>query len=170
MPLDTHANWTPMDGLRTWATSMPDTTYLVQPIDGETTSFTWADVDAQSSTVGGYLQSLGFETGDRVAVMSKNCALSVGIVFAAETSANSSGLTFMPKMPCGSGTVRVPASRVVTSNPPSLMRLNCGMAMPIISAAARAGLAAAAATGSAAAEASTLRRVSLGLVIAGLLC
>jgi len=77
MPLDTHANWTPMDGLRTWATSMPDTTYLVQPIDGETTSFTWADVDAQSSTVGGYLQSLGFETGDRVAVMSKNCAWSV---------------------------------------------------------------------------------------------
>src|SRR6056297_2357056 len=73
----------------------------------------------------------------------KNWALSVGILAACEAAAKSSSEAFRPKMFCGPGTVRVPASRVVTSNPPSLTRLKRVVAMPIISAAAKAGLAAA---------------------------
>ena len=89
----------------------------------------------------------------------KNCALSVGICAALEACANSSGVAFMPKMLCGSGTVRVPARSEVTSKLPSFTRLNLAVDAPSISAAAKAGLTLAAAKGSAAAPKRAERRV-----------
>src|SRR5210317_316298 len=85
-----------------------------------------------------------------------------------EALANSSALTFMPKMVCGSGTVRVPASSVVTSKLPSLMRLKGAVLAPIISAAALAGPARAAPRGRLAAPANRLRRFRLGFVMRAL--
>ena len=50
----------------------------------------------------------------------KNCVLSLGMKLASLTAANSSGDTFIPNVPCGSSTVRVPTSRVETSKSPRL--------------------------------------------------
>jgi hypothetical protein len=83
----------------------------------------------------------------------KNCALSVGMKFAALTSANSSGGTLIPKISCGFSTVRVPARSVETSKSPSmklfLIALGGVMLMPC-AAAGRTEAAEAAAKGSAA--------------------
>ncbi len=53
----------------------PDKVYLTQPIgNGEVKDYTWADVVGQARRMARHLQSLGLEKGDRVAILSKNCA------------------------------------------------------------------------------------------------
>ncbi|MCK5880745.1 MAG: AMP-binding protein [Sinobacterium sp.] len=51
----------------------PNKPYLHQPINRELTVFTWADVNKQAQAVAGAL-SEQFEQGDRIAILSKNCA------------------------------------------------------------------------------------------------
>ncbi len=63
----------------------PNKPYLHQPINRQNNVFTWKDVHDQASAVAGAL-SEEFSTGDRIAIMSKNCAewiiLDLGIMMA----------------------------------------------------------------------------------------
>ncbi len=53
----------------------PEKVYLTQPIGGgEVKDYTWADVVGQARRMATHLQSLGFEKGDRISILSKNCA------------------------------------------------------------------------------------------------
>lgn len=58
---------------------------------------------------------------------------------AAETAANSSSDTLVPKIPWAFGIIKVEASRAVTSKSPNLKRLNRVVCAPSIGDAAKAG-------------------------------
>ncbi len=52
-----------------------DTVYLTQPTGGgEVTDYTWGEVLDQARRMATHLQSLGYAPGDRIAILSKNCA------------------------------------------------------------------------------------------------
>ena len=52
----------------------PDKIYLHQPVDGQQKTFTWAEVDKKARAVARSLQKMGLSQGDRVGILSKNCA------------------------------------------------------------------------------------------------
>ena len=53
----------------------PDRVYLTQPLGGgAVTDYTWGQVVGQARRMAAHLQSLGLERGDKVAILSKNCA------------------------------------------------------------------------------------------------
>ncbi len=53
----------------------PDRLYLTQPVGGgRVVDYTWAQVLDQSRRMAAHLRSLGLGQGDRVAILSKNCA------------------------------------------------------------------------------------------------
>lgn len=52
----------------------PNKTYLHQPVDGQWNSLTWSQVDEQARQIAAGLLDQGLERGDRVAILSKNCA------------------------------------------------------------------------------------------------
>jgi len=55
--------------------SIGDRVYLTQPIGGgDVKDYTWKDVVGQARRMATHLQGLGFEPGDRIAILSKNCA------------------------------------------------------------------------------------------------
>ncbi len=52
-----------------------DRVYLTQPTGGgAVTDYTWERVVGEARRMAAHLQSLGFERGDRIAILSKNCA------------------------------------------------------------------------------------------------
>jgi long-chain acyl-CoA synthetase len=58
-----------------WETAAPDRVVLTQPVGGgEALDYTWRDVGDQSRRMAAHLQSLGLQSGDRVAILSKNTA------------------------------------------------------------------------------------------------
>ncbi|WP_394389939.1 AMP-binding protein [Shewanella woodyi] len=65
---------TPVEMLSQWVDKQGDKTYLRQPINGQYQDFTWRDVQEQMQKIAGALRHLGLEPGDKVAVLSKNCA------------------------------------------------------------------------------------------------
>ncbi|MEC4726840.1 AMP-binding protein [Shewanella sp. D64] len=65
---------TPVEMLSQWVEKQGDSTYLRQPINGQYQDFTWRDVQQQMQKIAGALRHLGLEPGDKVAVLSKNCA------------------------------------------------------------------------------------------------
>lgn len=55
--------------------SLRDRVYLVQPIGGgQVKDYTWGQVLDQARRMAAHLQSLGLQRGDRVGILSKNCA------------------------------------------------------------------------------------------------
>jgi len=55
--------------------SMPQHVYLTQPLGGgQTRDYTWAQVLSEARRMAAHLQSLGLQKGDRVAMLTKNCA------------------------------------------------------------------------------------------------
>jgi long-subunit acyl-CoA synthetase (AMP-forming) len=48
--------------------------YLHQPVNRELKSFSWSEVDRQARGVAAALQEMGYATGDRIGILSKNCA------------------------------------------------------------------------------------------------
>jgi long-chain acyl-CoA synthetase len=55
--------------------SLANTVYLTQPIGGGATKdYTWAQVVGEARRMAAHLQSLGLARGDKVALLSKNCA------------------------------------------------------------------------------------------------
>ena len=65
---------TPVEMLDHWAKVQGNTVYLKQPIHGQFVEFTWQQVQDQVRQLAGALRHLGLQRGDKVAVLSKNCA------------------------------------------------------------------------------------------------
>ncbi|WXL27810.1 AMP-binding protein [Ectopseudomonas mendocina] len=64
----------PLQRLAHWVSSKPAAIWLSQPVNGQWHDYTWAQVDDQARRIAAALQSMGCEPGDRVALLSKNCA------------------------------------------------------------------------------------------------
>ena len=61
--------------LYAWERDAPTRVALSQPMgDGSVRDFTWGDIALQVRHMAGHLQSLGIGSGDKVAILSKNCA------------------------------------------------------------------------------------------------
>jgi len=57
------------------AAAEPDKRYMVQPYDGgKTTDYTWGETVDRARRFATWLKSEGYEPGDKVAILSKNCA------------------------------------------------------------------------------------------------
>lgn len=56
------------------AAANPNTAYLHQPVKRELQALTWAEVDQQARSLAQTLLDQGLQAGDRVALLSKNCA------------------------------------------------------------------------------------------------
>lgn len=65
---------TPVEMLSHWVETQGDEVYLRQPINGQYVDFTWREVQQKVQQVAGALRHLGLEPGDKIAVLSKNCA------------------------------------------------------------------------------------------------
>jgi long-chain acyl-CoA synthetase len=57
-----------------WVSKKPDTTFLKQPYNGKWYEYSWKETDNQVRRMAAYLQTLGLQPGDKVAIISKNCA------------------------------------------------------------------------------------------------
>ncbi|WP_163935202.1 AMP-binding protein [Paraferrimonas sp. SM1919] len=57
-----------------WVATQPQQTYLRQPINGEYQDYTWSEVKQQALKLLAGLNQLGIHKGDKVAILSKNCA------------------------------------------------------------------------------------------------
>ncbi|MCE9687929.1 AMP-binding protein [Shewanella sp. AS16] len=64
----------PIEMLAHWVETRGDEVYLRQPIDGQCKDFSWRQVQAQVQQLAGALRHLGLVPGDKVALLSKNCA------------------------------------------------------------------------------------------------
>ena len=65
---------TPLEKVYEWVKTKPDFVYLRQPRNGVYDELTWRAVDDQMRRMASALQGLGLQKGDRVAILSKNCA------------------------------------------------------------------------------------------------
>jgi long-chain acyl-CoA synthetase len=65
---------TPVEMLSHWVDTQGDAIYLRQPINGKYVDFTWREVQQKVQQLAGSLRHLGLKPGDKVAVLSKNCA------------------------------------------------------------------------------------------------
>tara|TARA_B100000614_G_scaffold132728_1_gene118277 strand:+ start:820 stop:2484 length:1665 start_codon:yes stop_codon:yes gene_type:complete len=66
---------TPIQALDDRRSRQGDQVAMVQPLGGDKVrSYTWEEVADEAYRMAGYLQALGVQTGDRVALVSKNCA------------------------------------------------------------------------------------------------
>jgi len=52
----------------------PHQDYLHQPLDGHMRVLTWLDVDTQAKAIAGALVEMGITKGERIGILSKNCA------------------------------------------------------------------------------------------------
>jgi long-chain acyl-CoA synthetase len=57
-----------------WEQAKPDATYLRQPEDQQWTDYSWSEVGDQARRIAAALQAFGLTGGDRVSILSKNCA------------------------------------------------------------------------------------------------
>lgn len=67
----TKTSW---DALREWAEKTPDATFLVQPFEGRLVTWTRQEAFDDVSRLASGFRELGYQRGDRVALLSKNCA------------------------------------------------------------------------------------------------
>ena len=67
----TKTSW---DALREWAEKTPDAPFLIQPFEGRMITWTRAQAFDDVSRLANGFRGLGYEQGDRVALLSKNCA------------------------------------------------------------------------------------------------
>ncbi|MCF5768886.1 AMP-binding protein [Aeromonas veronii] len=68
------ANKLPLEMLYHWERQCPDRTYLRQTINREYVDFTWGEVADEARRMVTALRHLGLVVGDKVALLSKNCA------------------------------------------------------------------------------------------------
>jgi long-chain acyl-CoA synthetase len=64
----------PLERFAHWLAVQPDTVWLRQPINGQWHDLTWRQVDDQARRLASALHAMGCVPGDRVALLSKNCA------------------------------------------------------------------------------------------------
>ncbi len=68
------ANKLPLEMLYQWERQCPDRVYLRQTINREYLDFTWGEVADEARRMVTALRQLGLVAGDKVALLSKNCA------------------------------------------------------------------------------------------------
>ncbi|KZL17946.1 Long-chain-fatty-acid--CoA ligase FadD15 [Pseudovibrio axinellae] len=64
----------PIEMLQKWAAEKPDEVYLRQPVNRQYITFTWRECYDAVRRMAAALQSMGFKKGDRIGILSKNCA------------------------------------------------------------------------------------------------
>ncbi|GHB29527.1 long-chain acyl-CoA synthetase [Pseudovibrio japonicus] len=64
----------PIEMLQKWAKEKPNAVYLSQPVNREYVKFTWAESYDAVRRIATALQSMGFQPGDRIGILAKNCA------------------------------------------------------------------------------------------------
>ncbi|GAA3531160.1 AMP-binding protein [Zobellella aerophila] len=64
----------PLEMLYHWADTRPDTVYLRQPREGHWHTYSWSRVLEQAARLVSGLRGLGLAPGDKVGILSKNCA------------------------------------------------------------------------------------------------
>jgi long-chain acyl-CoA synthetase len=64
----------PLDMLYRWEKEVPDMVYMRQPINGEWKEWTWKETGEEVRKMAAHLNSLNFEPGSKIALISKNCA------------------------------------------------------------------------------------------------
>jgi len=67
-------NTLPLQQFSLMAARQVDKAYLHQPVDRRLKVFSWAEVDQQAKNIAGALLAMGLESGQRVGILSKNCA------------------------------------------------------------------------------------------------
>ena len=55
-------------------TEQPNALFLAEPVQGVYRNFTWAEAGKEIRSIAAYLQNAGLNKGDKVAILSKNCA------------------------------------------------------------------------------------------------
>lgn len=65
---------TPLQHLQNHVASHPNKIFLHQPKNRQWQEYTWAEVEHQARCIASGLKSQGFIAGDRIGIMSKNCA------------------------------------------------------------------------------------------------
>jgi long-chain acyl-CoA synthetase len=65
---------TPLEMLYQWNEQVPNRIFLRQPMNGQYKTYTWSQVDDQVRRLASALLAQGLSKGDRVAILSKNCA------------------------------------------------------------------------------------------------
>ncbi len=65
---------TPLGAFYHWEKTTPNKTYLTQPVMGQVTDYSFAEVGRQARAMAGYIKSQGIEPGSQVGLMSNNCA------------------------------------------------------------------------------------------------
>ena len=65
---------TPLEMLYQWSEQVPNRIFLRQPVNGDYKTYTWSQVNDQARRLAAGLLAQGLDKGDRVAILSKNCA------------------------------------------------------------------------------------------------
>lgn len=65
---------TPLEMVYQWSEQVPNRIFLRQPVNGQYKTYTWAQVNDQARRLASALLAQGLTKGDRVAILSKNCA------------------------------------------------------------------------------------------------
>ena len=93
-----------LDDVYDWETKAKDRVYLTQPLGGDAVAdYTWGRVVGEARRMAAHLRSLGLQPGDKVAMISKNCAH----FFMAELAIWMGGFTTVAIFPTeGADTVR----------------------------------------------------------------
>ncbi len=65
---------TAASALADWAQKTPESTFLTQPLDGDVREWTFREAHDDATRLASALLKLGLSQGDRVAILSKNCA------------------------------------------------------------------------------------------------
>ncbi len=65
---------TPVEMALRWSRERADQTWLVQPNDGKTRTWTWKQAEREASAMAGALLAMGLKRGDRVAISGRNTA------------------------------------------------------------------------------------------------
>lgn len=64
----------PLDMFYHWESSKPEAVYLRQPVGQEWQDYSWQKVGEEARRIAAALQAMGLNEGDRVSILSKNCA------------------------------------------------------------------------------------------------
>ena len=89
--------------LASWAEKTPERTFLTQPLGGELRTWSFRQAHQDAARFGAALLALGMERGDRVAILSKNCAEWL----IADVAISMAGLVSVPIYPtAGANTIR----------------------------------------------------------------
>ncbi len=82
----------PYDMLAKWSKTIPDQIYLRQPVNRVYKEYTWAEVHDKVLRLAAAYRDLGLNPGDKIAILSKNCAE----WFIADFAATAAGLITAP--------------------------------------------------------------------------